>query len=110
MTVKLKAVAVVKTLPSYCGTTPTNCFLRNGAYYLVTACLLFCRVPFFDHFIQTLLHMLQVFVSYLLMLAFMTYNVWIGLAITLGAGCGYFVFLACLPEDARVSKTSEHCH
>lgn len=44
------------------------------------------------HFLQTVLHMLQVFLGYFLMLAFMTYNAWVCLAVILGAGLGYFLF------------------
>ena len=68
------------------------------------------RLPLIDHMLQTLMHMLQVFVSYLLMLAFMTYNVWIGIAVVLGAGIGYFVFASRMPGLQSVSRMSEHCH
>lgn len=44
------------------------------------------------HLIQTFLHMLQITVSYLLMLVFMTYNTWLCLSVVLGAGFGYFLF------------------
>ncbi|ESP04505.1 hypothetical protein LOTGIDRAFT_136112 [Lottia gigantea] len=59
------------------------------------------------HFIQTLLHMLQVFISYCLMLVFMTYNVWLCLAIILGAGAGYFIFGW---RRAVIVDVNEHCH
>jgi len=44
------------------------------------------------HLTQTCLHMIQVTVSYCLMLIVMTYNVWLILAIILGATVGYFLF------------------
>ncbi|XP_046581802.1 high affinity copper uptake protein 1-like isoform X2 [Haliotis rubra] len=60
-----------------------------------------------SHFLQTILHMVQVFVSYCLMLVFMTYNVWLGLAVILGAGAGYFFFGW---KRAVVVDINEHCH
>lgn len=44
------------------------------------------------HLVQTVLHALQLFLWYILMLAFMVGNVWLCLALILGAGFGYFVF------------------
>ncbi|XP_042864370.1 high affinity copper uptake protein 1-like isoform X2 [Penaeus japonicus] len=60
-----------------------------------------------DHTIQTLMHMLQMIVSYLLMLIFMTYNVWLCLACVLGAGFGYFLFGW---RKSVVVDITEHCH
>jgi len=60
-----------------------------------------------DHLLQTVLHMLQFTVSYLLMLVFMTYNVWLCLAVLVGSGLGYFVFG--WRKSAAVDLT-EHCH
>lgn len=68
------------------------------------------RLPIVDHVIQTFMHMLQVFISYMLMLAFMTYNVWLGIALLIGSGVGYFLFSARIPKSVPVSKMSEHCH
>ncbi|CAG0885180.1 unnamed protein product [Cyprideis torosa] len=67
------------------------------------------RVPILGsaHLIQTGLHMLQILVSYVLMLIFMTYNVWLCLAVILGAGCGYFIFG--WKKNYMVDIT-EHCH
>ena len=59
------------------------------------------------HFIQTLLHMLQVFMSYCLMLVFMTYNAWLCIAVVIGAGAGYFLFGW---RKAIVVDINEHCH
>ncbi|XP_066914154.1 high affinity copper uptake protein 1-like [Clytia hemisphaerica] len=44
------------------------------------------------HLIQTVLHIIQVFLGYLLMLAFMTYNSLVCVSILLGYGFGYLVF------------------
>ncbi|XP_066979869.1 high affinity copper uptake protein 1 isoform X2 [Macrobrachium rosenbergii] len=59
------------------------------------------------HATQTLLHMLQMIVSYFLMLIFMTYNVWLCIAVVLGAGLGYFLFGW---RKATVVDITEHCH
>ncbi|OQR73878.1 high affinity copper uptake protein 1-like [Tropilaelaps mercedesae] len=45
-----------------------------------------------SHLQQTCIYMAQLTLAYLLMLLFMCYNVWVCLAIVLGAGSGYFVF------------------
>lgn len=44
------------------------------------------------HILQTALHMLQVFTSYVLMLIVMLCNLWLIFAICLGAAVGYFLF------------------
>lgn len=64
------------------------------------------RVPWLapTHWYQTLLHMLQVTISFLLMLIFMTFNVWLCIAVVLGAGVGYFIFFA------RSENVSDHCN
>ena len=50
------------------------------------------RILSLPHTIQSLLHVLQTLLSYTLMLAFMTFNLYICLSIILGAGIGYFMF------------------
>uniref|UniRef100_A0A0N4ZYB3 Copper transport protein n=1 Tax=Parastrongyloides trichosuri TaxID=131310 RepID=A0A0N4ZYB3_PARTI len=42
--------------------------------------------------LKSLLLTFQMIISYTLMLVFMTYSVWICLAVTLGMGLGYFLF------------------
>lgn len=59
------------------------------------------------HLIQTFLHMLQITVSYLLMLVFMTYNTWLCLSVVLGAGFGYFLFGL---KRLTSIDVNEHCH
>ncbi|XP_055587631.1 high affinity copper uptake protein 1 [Uranotaenia lowii] len=44
------------------------------------------------HIIQSLLHLIQVSVSYILMLIVMTFNLWLCLAVVSGAAVGYYIF------------------
>ncbi|XP_043575805.1 high affinity copper uptake protein 1 isoform X1 [Chiloscyllium plagiosum] len=59
------------------------------------------------HLIQTVLHIIQVVISYFLMLVFMTYNGYLCIAVALGAGAGYFLFSW---KKAVVVDITEHCH
>ncbi|XP_071507849.1 high affinity copper uptake protein 1-like [Diadema antillarum] len=59
------------------------------------------------HLLQTVLHIVQVTLSYFLMLIFMTYNVYLCIAVALGAGAGYFIFGW---KRAIVVDVNEHCH
>ncbi|UJR15592.1 hypothetical protein I4U23_002528 [Adineta vaga] len=59
------------------------------------------------HIIQTLLHILQMGISYLLMLIAMTFNVYLFLAVILGAGLGHFLFGW---RRSSVIDYNEHCH
>jgi len=59
------------------------------------------------HFFQTFLHVVQMIVSYFLMLIFMTYNVWLCLAVVLGAATGYFLFGW---KKSVIVDVTEHCH
>ncbi|PWA30133.1 hypothetical protein CCH79_00020555 [Gambusia affinis] len=59
------------------------------------------------HFLQTVLHVVQVVVSYVLMLVFMTYNAYLCIAVAAGAGMGYFLFSW---QKAVVVDITEHCH
>lgn len=67
------------------------------------------RVRFLStyHFIQTLLHILQMGISYLLMLIAMTFNVYLFLAVILGAGLGHLLFGW---RRTTVIDRDEHCH
>lgn len=58
------------------------------------------------HSIQTLLHLVQTTVSYMLMLIFMTYNVWLCLALVLGLTFGYFLF----GWKRGLKDSNETCH
>ncbi|XP_029468505.1 high affinity copper uptake protein 1 [Rhinatrema bivittatum] len=59
------------------------------------------------HVLQTVLHIVQVVVSYFLMLIFMTYNGYLCIAVAAGAGTGYFFFSW---KKAVVVDITEHCH
>ncbi|XP_023243195.1 high affinity copper uptake protein 1-like isoform X2 [Centruroides sculpturatus] len=65
------------------------------------------RMISWPHGIQTILHVVQMVTSYFLMLIFMTYNVWLCMAVALGAGAGYFLFGW---RKATVVDVTEHCH
>ncbi|XP_068739912.1 protein SLC31A2-like [Montipora capricornis] len=54
--------------------------------------------------LQTLLHVLQVSVGYMLMLTVMTYNAWLGVAVLAGAGAGYMIFSALFPDNLILQR------
>ncbi|XP_055989237.1 high affinity copper uptake protein 1-like [Sorex fumeus] len=58
------------------------------------------------HLLQTTLHVLQVGLSYLLMLTAMTYNAYLGLAVVAGASAGYWLFGVRKAEDVE-SQTQD---
>ncbi|XP_065830155.1 high affinity copper uptake protein 1-like [Oscarella lobularis] len=64
------------------------------------------KIGWRDHSIQTLLHLVQITVAYVLMLAFMTYNGWLCIALLLGSAFGYLVFAKSREEFADQSD----CH
>ncbi|XP_055989261.1 high affinity copper uptake protein 1-like [Sorex fumeus] len=53
------------------------------------------------HLLQTMLHVLQVGLSYLLMLTPMTYNAYLSLAVVAGTGAGYWLFGGRKAEDVE---------
>lgn len=59
------------------------------------------------HIIQSLLHIVQMTLSYLLMLIAMTFNTYLLLAVVLGAGLGHFLFGW---RRSSVIDPNEHCH
>ncbi|GLV43760.1 Copper transporter 1A [Carabus blaptoides fortunei] len=59
------------------------------------------------HALQTFLHVVQMVLSYFLMLIFMTYNVWLCLAMVVGTAVTYFLFGWKKPVIVDVT---EHCH
>lgn len=59
------------------------------------------------HLYQSFLHLVQVTLSLMLMLIFMTYNSWLCLAVVFGAMVGYFLFGW---KKSVVVDVTEHCH
>ncbi|XP_043578235.1 high affinity copper uptake protein 1 [Bombus pyrosoma] len=59
------------------------------------------------HTFQTFLHIVQIVLSYFLMLIFMTYNVWLCFAVVFGAAIGYFLFGW---KKSVIVDVTEHCH
>ncbi|XP_073820067.1 copper transporter 1B [Musca autumnalis] len=64
------------------------------------------RILSTPHLIQTFFNLIQIIMSYLMMLVFMTYNYWLCLAVVLGLGVGYF-FFGWIKQDVY---ESECCH
>jgi len=62
------------------------------------------------HIVQSLLHVVQVGVAYLLMLVAMTYNGWLFLSVCVGAGLGYFIFARCRRSMDSFHENTDHCH
>ncbi|KAI0979152.1 hypothetical protein GJ496_010442 [Pomphorhynchus laevis] len=63
-----------------------------------------CRLT---HIIQTVLHLIQLTISYILMLIAMTYNVYLFGAVVLGAATGHFIFAW---KRTTLLDCTEHCH
>ena len=57
--------------------------------------------------VQKLQHVLQVVISYCLKLIFLTFNVYLCVAVALGAGLGYFLFAW---KRTIIVDVNEHCH
>jgi len=60
------------------------------------------------HILQTFLQLIQVVLSYCLMLIFMTYNTWLCAAVAVGAATGYFVFG--WKKTVVLDSGGDHCH
>ncbi|KAM9322701.1 protein SLC31A2 [Pholidichthys leucotaenia] len=50
------------------------------------------------HIVQTVLHMLQVALGYMIMLCVMSYNTWIFLGVVIGSALGYFIAFPLLSQ------------
>nr|XP_004226335.3 probable low affinity copper uptake protein 2 [Ciona intestinalis] len=62
------------------------------------------------HIVQSILHMVQVFIAYVLMLIVMTYNVWLVISLVAGAGAGYLIsgilqVTMCAPKRRPMSSS-----
>jgi copper transporter 1 len=70
---------------------------------------LFFRVRLLSlpHGIQTILHIIQMTMSYSLMLVAMTFNTYLFFAVILGSGFGHFLFGW---RRSSVIDHNEHCH
>uniref|UniRef100_A0A8C4V8Z5 Copper transport protein n=1 Tax=Falco tinnunculus TaxID=100819 RepID=A0A8C4V8Z5_FALTI len=79
----------------------------NGTILMETHKTVGQQMLSFPHLLQTVLHIIQVVVSYFLMLIFMTYNGYLCIAVAAGAGTGYFLFSW---KKAVVVDITEHCH
>jgi len=77
-----------------------NCCEDTDAFPLV-----FKTTPGFwcEHFLQSVLYIVQIFLGYVLMLIVMTYNVWLVVSVCCGAGVGYLIAGA-----IRVTTTKQH--
>lgn len=74
---------------------------KEDAVYITKrqqGCRQICSCP---HLTQTAIHVVQVVLGYLLMLVVMTYQVYLGIAVILGAGLGYFLFAGLISEGVR---------
>lgn len=58
------------------------------------------------HIIQTIIHMLQVTLGYMLMLCVMSYNTWIFLGVVAGSVLGYFISFPLLGQITRLGTQS----
>ncbi|KAI0302577.1 Ctr copper transporter [Russula brevipes] len=63
-------------------------------------------VPFYPRVLRATLYGIQIFVSFFLMLVFMTYNAYLILAVVLGAAIGHFVFGAEMDVEVVLSGGS----
>ena len=101
-----RGVLLQSSTPRRCSPTlpdSTTALHRTSAEPGCTEAMFSC-----SHVVQTLLHALQFTVSYLLMLVFMTYNVWLCLGVVVGATLGYFLFG--WKQPATMVSMSDHCH
>lgn len=57
-------------------------------------------IPFYPRALRAVLYGAQIFLSFFLMLIFMTFNAYLILAVVLGASIGHFVFGALMDVDA----------
>ncbi|XP_061234007.1 high affinity copper uptake protein 1 [Neopsephotus bourkii] len=79
----------------------------NGTILMETHKTVGQQILSVPHLLQTMLHIVQVVVSYFLMLIFMTYNGYLCIAVAAGAGIGYFFFSW---KKEVVVDITEHCH
>lgn len=83
--------------PELSGEDVENAGLLSGCPKKLSA---LTPVPFYPRTLRATLYGAQVFVSFFLMLVFMTYNAYLILAVVLGASIGHFVFGAVMDVEA----------
>ncbi len=74
-------------------------------YFVIRSCK--TSMTSASHYIQTILHLVQLVLSYFLMLIVMTYNVWLFISVILGCTVGYFLFGW---QKGFLVDITEHCH
>ena len=79
----------------------THTHMYSFKYYSISAS---------THILQSVLHVIQVGIGYLLMLVAMTFNGWLFLAVCFGAGVGYFLFAKSRHLMGNFREKNEHCH
>lgn len=62
------------------------------------------------HLVQSVTHVVQVGLGFLLMLVAMTFNGWLFLAVCFGAGVGYLLFARGRHLFNSFRESNEHCH
>ncbi|GAV05901.1 hypothetical protein RvY_15960 [Ramazzottius varieornatus] len=62
------------------------------------------------HLLQTILHGIQFVIGYWLMLAAMTFSVWLFIGMVLGTMFGYFLFHWNPANDGYMNLQNDHCH
>ncbi|KAM6902265.1 protein SLC31A2 [Xenentodon cancila] len=80
--------SVLDSSPSESSLTPSESHPRTPS----------TRNSWLLHVIQTVLHMLQVCLGYMLMLCVMSYNTWIFLGVIVGSVLGYFISFPVLEQ------------
>ncbi|XP_037948831.1 high affinity copper uptake protein 1-like [Teleopsis dalmanni] len=78
-------IVVSTTIPARASSnTPLTDKFENESF--------FGRITSPSHLVQTVFKVIQIIISYLLMLIFMTFNYWLCLAVVLGLSLGYLLF------------------
>jgi len=107
---KVGRAALVSSHPCDCAGCGSGCGINDSRTPLVKQNKIHTALNHMftrTHLLQTFLHIVQVSTSYMLMLAFMTYNVWIALSIILGVGTGYLLWAW---KRETLGDLNEHCH
>jgi len=93
--------------PEYSPPTQMTSSSSNDQVLVVNQNSRFTKMFKSPHITQTFLHLIQVTVSYMLMLVVMSYNGYLAISIISGATVGYFLFGW---NKTSVHDVNEHCH